>query len=145
MKVIESVIFDTSNILHENSSYLKAIYNNYLLVRDAINNLVPNVQIISIADPKTRHKIDQYRAYELLCRSGEIIQAPYGEKADYYILEYLKSTHNSVVISNDAFRNYNLSKSKYARIIPYKIILGKVIFSEKLFKILYKNVVNPFH
>ena len=39
----------------------------------------------TIADARTHHIIDEKDKYELLIIEDQIIQAPPGEKADYYI------------------------------------------------------------
>ena len=47
------------------------------------------------------------------------------------MLEYAKNHLNCFIISNDAFREYDISEELKNRIIPVSIIYNEVIFSKK--------------
>ncbi len=123
-------VLDFSNIVHENQTYKSAKLKNYEKVKSELKTIIPNANIISIADARTRHIIDDKHKFENLIIEDNIIQAPLGEKADYYILEYAKRHPNALVISNDGFREYQIKNG--LKIIPFKIINNDVIFSSKL-------------
>ncbi len=126
------IVMDFSNIVHENQTYYIAKLSNYEFVKSEIIRIIPRANLIPIADARTRHKIDEKSKFENKIVKNEIIQAPAGEKADYYILKYAKRHYSSLVISNDLFRGYPNKNGLEKRIIPYKIINNDVIFSEKL-------------
>ena len=131
MEEIEFLL-DFSNIVHENQSFKKAKLKNYERIKSELVNIRPKAKILSIADARTRHIIDDKHKLESLFVKDNIIQAPLGEKADYYILNYAKRHSTVLIISNDHFREYSFRNTLVNRIIPYKIINNDVIFSEKL-------------
>jgi len=134
-------ILDFSNIAHENYDYKTAKINNYVLVKNEIKSIFPDAEIIPIADARTRHVIDNIYKYEGLRKRDRIIQAPAGETADYYIISFAEKSDNSLIFSNDLFRDYKLKNELKKKLIHYKIIEGIVIFSSKLKKFVfnYKN------
>ena len=128
-------ILDFSNIVHENYNSKTAKIRNYYLVKSEIESHFPNAVIVPIADAKTRHVIDNLKKFESLMINENLHQAPRGEPADYYIIALAKKCKNSIIFTNDYFKEYNISKAIRRVLIPYKIIGDFVIFSEKLYKI----------
>lgn len=129
MDVIEFVL-DVSNIVHENHTHNLARLVNYRKLKSELKKY--KVNIIPIADARTRHYIDEKHEFERLIKIDNIIQAPSGEKADYYILEYARRHPKALIISNDRFREYKYGPEIRNRFIPYKIIKFEVYFSPKL-------------
>ena len=55
------------------------------------------------------------------------------------MIKYAENKENCYIITNDAFRDYNINDGLKQRIIPVCIIENEVIFSQKLEKFLSNN------
>lgn len=139
----EEFVLDFSNIVHENNTYDHAKLINYRKVKSELEKIHPKAKISSIADARTHHIIDQKQEFKSLILKDNIIQAPAGEKADYYIYEYAIRHPTAVIISNDQFKQYQNNINFKKRVIPYKIINNDIIFSAKLKK--YVSTMNLIH
>ena len=126
------LLLDFSNIVHENQSWYRARFQNYEIIRSRLEELLPFSKIIPISDAKTRYKIDNRYKYNKLCEQGILIQAPVGEKSDYYFIKFANNNANSLIISNDKFKQYKLKNGLSKRVIRFKIIADQAYFSEKL-------------
>ena len=130
----EDLIFliDLLNIALINRDRNKAKIENFELVKNILQDKYIGCKVIGIADPSAPYKINNKSIYENYVRKGIISQVGPGEKADYYVIRYAKNHPNCLIISNDAFREYDIRKELKNRIIPVTIINNEVIFSKKL-------------
>jgi len=126
-------LIDFLNIAFLNRYRNKARLVIFNLVKKKIRDLYPFSKILGVADPSTPYKIDNRYKYEKLKQNQIISQVGPGEKADYYLLEYAKNHPNCFIISNDAFKEYDIKEQLRKRIIPVGIINNEVIFSQKLY------------
>jgi len=130
----EELIFliDLLNIALINRDRNKAKIENFELVKNILQDKYTRCKIIGIADPSAPYKINNKSIYENYIQKGIISQVGPGEKADYYIIQYAKNHPYCLIISNDAFREYDISEELKNRIIPVTIINNEAIFSKKL-------------
>lgn len=125
-------LIDLLNIVLINRVRNKGKIENFDLIKNQLQEEYPECNVIGVADPSAPYKINNKFIYENYVQKGVISQAGPGEKADYYMLEYAKNHLNCFIISNDAFREYDISEELKNRIIPVSIIYNEVIFSKKL-------------
>ena len=130
----EELIFliDFLNITLINRDRNKAKIENFELVKNFLQDKYTGCKVIGIADPSAPYKINNKSIYENYVQKGIISQVGTGEKADYYMIQYAKNHPNRLIISNDAFREHDISEELKIRIIPVTIINNEVIFSKKL-------------
>ena len=130
----EELIFliDFLNIVLINRVRNKGKIENFKLVKNILHDKYLGCKVIGIADPSAPYKINNKSIYENYVQKGVISQVGPGEKADYYMLEYAKNHPNCFIISNDAFREYDISEELKNRIIPVSLIYNEAIFSKKL-------------
>lgn len=130
----EELIFliDLLNIALINRFKNKGKIENFEFVKSKLQEKYPECKVIGIADPSAPYKINKKFIYEKYVQKGIISQVGPGEKADYYILEFAKNHPNCFIISNDAFKEYDISEELKSRVIPVSLIYNDVIFSKKL-------------
>jgi len=130
----EELIFliDLLNIALINRFRNKGKIENFEYVKSKLQENYPECNVIGVADPSAPYKINKKFIYEKYVKKGIISQVGPGEKADYYMLEYAKNHPNCFIISNDAFREYDISEELKNRIIPVSLIYNEAIFSKKL-------------
>jgi len=110
----------------------KGKIENFELVKSTLHAKYSRCKVIGVADPSAPYKINNKSIYENYVQKGVISQVGPGEKADYYMLEYAKNHLNCFIISNDAFRDYDINEELKDRIIPVSIIYNEAIISKKL-------------
>lgn len=114
----------------------KAELATYLLVQKAVQSIDPSAEIITVADPHAYRVIDDKQGFKALKKSRELIQVGPSEKADFYLIQYAKDKPHCFIITNDAFRDYEINDGLKDRLIRFTIIKDEVIFSENLNKAL---------
>ena len=125
------VAVDVANVLFSNAAS-KARVKNFYLLHDAIKKRLPLAKIIAIVDASIRYKVDDKDVYEQLIIKENIIQAPAGEPADYYLIQYALIRRNCIIITQDQFKEYEINAELRKRLIPVVFIDDEVFFSKKL-------------
>lgn len=67
---------------------------------------VAKEKILVLCDASLRYSIDNLKDYNTLIRLGFIKETPAGVQADEFILSYCIEHDNSLIISNDLFRDF---------------------------------------
>ncbi len=81
--------------------------NNFLQLINYLKELsIPEDNIISYTDSNLYYNIDLPREYSSLVNKKKIIPVPAGIKGDVAIISYCLRNPNSLIISNDLFREY---------------------------------------
>ncbi|MHA1281981.1 MAG: NYN domain-containing protein [Promethearchaeota archaeon] len=125
------IILDGSNIAHfKNDNQGKPQIKNIIIALKYFEelNLKENIEFEILIDAALRHKIDDKSKFEKLIKQGKIIQCPKGEKADLFIIEYLKiHPSNTFIVSNDMFEEFNLNTDLRKRRLNFIIIFDELI------------------
>ncbi len=83
-----------------------------------------------ITDASLKYRIDNRNKLENYYKCGEIIDCPKGVQADDFLIEYAKRyPDNTVIISNDCFRDYD---TKGLQLIKFGLIFNDVILKPNL-------------
>ncbi len=133
------ILIDFLNIAYHKKQNGKADLDNFNLVRKKVLSLFPKAKVYGIADPSTPYSINKRNQYRKLVGEGVVIQVGPGEEADYYMIKYAENKKNCYIITNDAFRDYNINYKLQERIIPVCIIESEVMFSQKFDTLLLKT------
>ena len=101
-------IIDGANICWYgvNSRYRPKIKNLLLLLEELKSSGIKQNKIKTFCDATLRHKIDQRHKYYSLIRKRIFIETPAGIKTDEFILNYCLKHNDTLIISNDLFREY---------------------------------------
>jgi hypothetical protein len=82
---------------------------------------------IFIADASLRHHIDDQQRLERMQHAGDVLQAPAGTEADYFILSYAHQ-EGVAIVSNDTFNDRSEDfPEAWDRRVPFMIVEGEVI------------------
>jgi hypothetical protein len=99
-----AIVVDGSNVAFESQSQAgKPRMSNIIAVRDALRER--GYEPIIIVDAALRHKIDDQDQLEALIDRQEVLQAPAGTDADFFVLE-TADQRELKVISNDTYREF---------------------------------------
>lgn len=87
-----------------------------------------------ITDASLKYRIDNRNKLEKYYKCGEIIDCPKGVRADDFLIEYAKRyPDNTVIISNDCFRDYDTNG---LQLIKFGLIFNDVILKPNLLDLL---------
>ena len=76
------------------------------IVKNLRNHGIPQNRIIGFSDCSFQYHVDKIGHYKNLIRSGLIIEMPAGIKADKAIIAYCLKHEDTVILSQDLFREY---------------------------------------
>jgi hypothetical protein len=120
-----SIVCDISNIACFNKQKAKPKLG-YI---DLVFSMIPHeFELIAIADRSLYFQINHKKKYKReYLLSKKILEAPAGIAADIFILHYALQ-HDSLIISNDKFREYTFLNQKWLdnHCIPYMIISNQL-------------------
>lgn len=104
------IIVDVNNVVYfRNNQEKKPSLKLYLKLRDTLceNWGVSSDQIIGICDAPLEYHIDEKQKLTDMIKSGEIHKVPSGKRADDFIILLAEEYELSLIISNDAFKDYS--------------------------------------
>jgi len=133
-KAVKFVIIDASNIARTNciSGEMKGAFRKVVKLYKKLSKINPNLEILIIADANLRYLINDQRVFEEYYRSGKLHIAPAGTEADFFILKFAQTHPNSVIISNDRFKEFaRWFHEACKRRIPFMIIKDEIILYQK--------------
>jgi hypothetical protein len=124
-------IIDVSNVAFDNvPKGQKASYDQVVSASTYYKD--NGFEVVLIADPSLRHKIDNVNEFQSRISRCEIEQSPKGIRADGYILKLAKEKYpNAIIVTNDAFldqkllRDYSTIIANPSRFKRYKIHKGE--------------------
>lgn len=127
------IIVDGSNIafFHRNPKKEPKFENIQLIIKilKETANDYP-VDFLIIVDASLRHRINKKEKLEVLERTGTIVQCPRNHQADDFIIEFAqKHPENTIIISNDSFREY---ETDGLVICNFVIIFNEIIIKPNL-------------
>ena len=119
------IVVDGSNVAWENQNGEgKPQLDNLINMRNMLQGM--GFEPIVIVDAALHHQIDQPDMLDKLIDQGEILQAPAGTDADYFVLQTAHDK-NAPFISNDEERDYRDEfKNLKQRRIPFMIVQGHI-------------------
>ncbi len=132
-----SFILDGSNIARANTNSRKASIGDVIRCKKKLQELgIPEGNILIVFGAGLRHHIperDKYTFNQLLTNPN-VSQAPAGRDDDWFIIKFARK-HNSYIITNDRFFNYQQKYPKLEKFIEfhsirYNIIGKDIIFDE---------------
>jgi len=132
IKKCEVIIIDGANVALVNSNKnRKGNCYNIQIIENALSKINSKSKKIIISDASLYYKISDRYLYLKYKNNDNFYVAPANTNADYFILKYSQLHPNSVIISNDLFREFNgpLEEVKKRR-IAFMIIDEEVIFFE---------------
>jgi hypothetical protein len=123
--VKEVILIDGANVAWEApSSSRKPRVSNIIAVKQAVEEL--GFAPIIIVDASLKHHVDDPEQLEGLFNSAQVLQAPSGTVADYFVLR-TADERGAQIVSNDEFEQY---RSEFAwikrRRVPFMIVSGSV-------------------
>jgi len=137
------IIIDGSNVaFHKRTHKKKARFQNLQILINFLRYLEKKYPIRwdIIIDASLRHYINDQRKLEESISTGKIIQCPSKVEADCFILEFFKlHSNNTVIISNDNFKEYQVSNLK---LFKFVIMCNQIIIYPNLSDFLYKLATN---
>jgi hypothetical protein len=121
------ILVDASNVAFTNRDQLGAL-GSVDNLRHMCEKLVSlGFRPIFIADARLRHEVDDPATLDQMEQRGEILQAPLGTQADYFLLALAEADHLSIV-SNDSFRDrLDEFPQGVRQRVPFMIVDGEVI------------------
>jgi hypothetical protein len=128
----ETIVVDGANVAHEvKAKSGKARTSSLAAMRKTLIEM--GFRPIIIVDAKLRHDIDDPDQLEKMFDQREVLQAPAGTDADYFVLETAKR-EEAKIVSNDRFQDY---QDKFEGIrekrVPYMIVNDEIqLYAEKL-------------
>ncbi len=123
----KQILVDAANVAFTNHDQPgdRGSVDNLIRMRRALVNL--GYEPVFIADASLRHEVDHPEELDALEQSGQILQAPAGTQADYFLLALAEREHLPIV-SNDVFRDRRREfPDASQRRVPFMIIDGEVI------------------
>lgn len=124
----KTVLFDVAN------SILKYGVESYFSLIKQIKVHKPK-QIIGKIDASTKYRIrdkfgtQAYKKVNQLIRNGEIECSPSRSECDVYLIQANIMDPNSIILSNDSFKDFNLAWTKSLRIVKYLRIDSRFYFN----------------
>jgi Zc3h12a-like Ribonuclease NYN domain len=121
----ELILIDGANVAWEApSSAKKPRVSNIIAVKQALEEL--GFAPIIIVDASLKHHVDDPEQLEGLFGSAQVLQAPSGTMADYFLLKTAEE-RDAQVVSNDEFDQF---KAEFPwikrRRVPFMIVSGSV-------------------
>ncbi|MFX1452610.1 MAG: HTH domain-containing protein [Promethearchaeota archaeon] len=142
-------ILDASNIALNNSrlenfsKYNKkrmGIFRNIKIIEERVLKTNPKAKIYIICDANLPYCLLDRCIFEKYRKLKKLYITPAKTPADFFILKFAQRNSNSVIISNDTYKEFNGSFEEVKkRRIPFMIIDGDVIFYENLEIFLTRN------
>lgn len=126
-----AILVDAANVAFTNHDepHARGSVDNILAMRRALVSL--GYQPIFIADASLRYAVDHPELLNELEESGEILQAPAGTDADYFLLAYAER-QGLPIVSNDVFRDRRDEFPEASRRrVPFMIVDGEVILEQE--------------
>lgn len=101
-------VIDGANIcyLKLNEKSEPMLDNLIILIRELLKNGISIKKIYVFCDASLKHQIDDDIMYIKFIMRNLIKETPAGVKADEFILSFCINHENSLIISNDLFRDY---------------------------------------
>ncbi|HVC32498.1 MAG TPA: hypothetical protein VNL16_03205 [Chloroflexota bacterium] len=127
----QTVLVDAANVAYtnRNESNDKGSLENILDMRKALVDL--GYHPIFIADASLKYGVDHPEQLNDLEQSNQILQAPAGTQADYFLLAYARR-ENLPIVSNDAYRDrQDEFPEAFRRRVPFMIVDGQVIIDRE--------------
>jgi len=138
------IIIDGSNVaFFQRNENKEARIQNLEILLNFLETLKDDfgIKYQIITDASLQHRIDDDVKLETLYNTGKIIQCARGIKADDIIIEYTKRhPEETIIISNDCFKEYDLSNIK---LLKFAIIFGEFITKpdiKEFLELVYSNV-----
>jgi hypothetical protein len=128
----EVIVVDGANVAHEMQTKSgKARASSLATMRNTLMEM--GFKPIIIVDASLRHAIDDPDQLEKMFDRNEVLQAPAGTDADYFVLETARR-EDCKIITNDRFKDY---QDKFENIrekrVPYMIVNDEIqLYEEKL-------------
>lgn len=125
------ILVDAANVAFTNRDEPgeRGSVNNILKMRQALVEL--GFRPIFIADASLKYAVDNPDELARLEQSDQILEAPAGTDADYFLLAY-SEREGLPIVSNDVFRDRRAEFPHAARRrVPFMIVDGEVIVDEE--------------
>jgi len=131
------LVIDVSNCTGaENNGTFKLEY--FLQIQGELRIFFDRPWIVGIADASLENRIDRREEYQWYSRTGWIHKVPAEVYADYFIIEFFQKKwrkgQNCWLVSNDYFREFDLTEQLETHIIRFKFIDGEfLVYNQLLF------------
>lgn len=125
------VLVDAANVAFTNHDEPNArgSVENIRAMRKALIDL--GLHPIFIADASLKYSVDHPEKLNELEQSGQILQAPAGTQADYFLLA-LARREDAPIISNDVFRDRRDEfPEAFRHRVPFMIVDGQVVIDRE--------------
>lgn len=132
----QALIIDVSCVTGaENNKQFRLCY--YLRIQDELRYFFESPYFVGIADASLRKKIDDSQKYARFVQTKWVREVSY---ADHYLITFFqrKSEESSQfwLVSNDKFREYDISMELRNRIIEFNLIDGElIIYNRELLRL----------
>lgn len=125
------ILVDAANVAFTNHNQPgdRGSVENILKMQQALIEL--GYRPIFIADASLKYAVDHPEALTRLEQSGQILEAPAGTEADYFLLAY-SEREGLPIVSNDIFRDRRAEFPRAVRRrVPFMIVDGEVIIDRE--------------